>query len=401
MRKGIIMVTILYLLTFVSLYGEAHAGLAFTPGSVRVYTDNIGYNGFVDAGRYLVIRVLITPSGSGTTAEALQGSVLHPLNFSPQPLSSLSNLYTSRTPYSGETGTWLIVAKYGDTETAVTTTYPLDDPRLLPLATNLSVSGPLLTPTLTWNPFDQKIYPSFNYPSAGELPPVGYDFYMQVVTIRLAESGMPIVYQSSPLSTDGSSYTIPAGVLSENKEYLFDLMLTHNDVYSRTPWRTDLESVSETFVYYSTNPVPEDELVLNFGPAYGLYQYDQAGGWKQWNTINPSQMVTVDLNGDGTDELVAAFPGYGLYTYDSANGWQLINTEIPEGMISFRNGIACDFGAAFGLWLWDKTGAWQQINTIDPEKMIAADIDGDGQDELIVSFIGMAYTPMMTLESGP
>jgi hypothetical protein len=95
---------------------------------------------------------------------------------------------------------------------------------------------------------------------------------------------------------------------------------------------TIAQSLSETFVYYSTNPVPEDELVLNFGPAYGLYHYDQAGGWKQWNTINPSQMVTVDLNGGGTDELVAAFPGFSLYTYDSANGRQLLNTVLPVGM---------------------------------------------------------------------
>jgi hypothetical protein len=132
----------------------------------------------------------------------------------------------------------------------------------------------------------------------------------------------------------------------------------------------------------------KDELVLNFGPAYGLYQYDQAGGWKPWNTANPSQMVTVDLNGDGTDELFAAFPGFGLYTYDSANGWQLINTVIPEFMSAYRNGIACDYGAAYGLWIWGKTGGWQQINTVDPDKIIAADIDGDGQDELVAGFSG-------------
>jgi hypothetical protein len=127
---------------------------------------------------------------------------------------------------------------------------------------------------------------------------------------------------------------------------------------------------------------------LNFGPAYGLYHYDQAGGWKQWNTVNPSLMVTVDLNGDGMDELVAAFPDYGLYTYDSANGWQLINTVIPEFMGAARNGVACDFGAAFGLWYWSLANGWEQLNTVDSDKMIAADIDGDGQDELIVSFIG-------------
>ena len=257
MRKSIIVATILQLLAFVLLHGEAHADLVITAGSVRIYTDNVGPNGgFADEGRYLVIRALITPSGSNTTGEALQGSVSHPLNYNPQPLSSLSNLYTSRTPYTGETGTWLIVAKYGDTETVVTTTYPLDDPQLLPLATNLSVSGSLLAPTLTWDSFEDKGYSSYYYPTAGELPPVGYDFYNQTLTIRLAESGMPVVFQTSPIPTNVSSYAVAAGVLNENEEYLFDLMLTHNDVYSQTPWRTDLESVSETFLPYSTSPVP-------------------------------------------------------------------------------------------------------------------------------------------------
>jgi hypothetical protein len=99
-------------------------------------------------------------------------------------------------------------------------------------------------------------------------------------------------------------------------------------------------------------------------------------------------MMTVDLNGDGTDELVAAFPGYGLYTYDSINGWQQINTVIPEFMVAGRNGVASDFGATYGLWYWSMRFGWEQMNTVDPDKMIAADIDNDGQDELIASFIG-------------
>jgi len=131
-----------------------------------------------------------------------------------------------------------------------------------------------------------------------------------------------------------------------------------------------------------------NKLILNFGPAYGLYQYDQAEGWKQWNTVNPSQMVTVDFNRDGTEEIIAAFPGYGLYTYDSANGWQLINRMIPEGMLTYRNGIACNYASAYGQWLWDRTRGWRQINGVDPDKMIAADIDGDAEDELIAGFVG-------------
>ena len=175
-----------------------------------------------------------------------------------------------------------------------------------------------------------------------------------------------------------------------------------------------------------------NELVLDFGPAYGLYQYDQAGEWKPWNTVNPSQMVTLDLNGDGTDDLVAAFPGYGLYKKDSASDWQPINTVdpekmiaadidgdgddelvagftgyglyyyddsgawtpapinaiIPDAMVRYSEGVVCDFGAAYGLWSYNTSEGWVPLNTEDPEQIVAADIDGDGKDELVVSFVG-------------
>jgi hypothetical protein len=173
-----------------------------------------------------------------------------------------------------------------------------------------------------------------------------------------------------------------------------------------------------------------DELILNF-PDYGLYHYGKAGGWKQWNTINPSQMVTVDLNGDGQDELVAVFPGYGLYKKPSANDWQQINNVDPDNMIAadidgdgddeliagfagyglyyyddlggwsppinsitpdamirYSEGVACDFGAAYGLWSYNTSGGWSLLNTEDPDKIVAADIDGDRKDELVVSFVG-------------
>jgi hypothetical protein len=184
-------------------------------------------------------------------------------------------------------------------------------------------------------------------------------------------------------------------------------------------------------VVYSSG-VYKDELVLNFGSDYGLYQYDRPGGWNQWNTINPSQMVIVDLNGDGADEPVADFPGYGLYKKDSANDWQKINdveaekmiaadidrdgkdelvasfigyglyyyddpggwvpapinTVIPDALVRYSEGVVCDFGAAYGLWSYSTVGGWSQLNTVDPDKIVAADIDGDGEDELVVLFVG-------------
>jgi len=176
--------------------------------------------------------------------------------------------------------------------------------------------------------------------------------------------------------------------------------------------------------------VYKDELALNF-PGYGLYQYDKSGGWKLWNTVNPSHIVTVDLNGDGMDELVGNFPGYGLYKKTSANDWQPINTVNPEkmaaadidgdgddelvagfsgyglyyydetggwsppindmiaqAMVRYSNGVACDFGIAYGLWSYNTSEGWVPLSALNPDKIVAADIDGDAKDELLVSFVG-------------
>ena len=176
---------------------------------------------------------------------------------------------------------------------------------------------------------------------------------------------------------------------------------------------------------------PKNQLVLSF-PGYGLYQYNLPGGYQPLKTVNPSQMVTLDLNGSGTDalvaafsdgilqtfdhgngwqtintvdpqkmvaadidgdgkeELVAGFTGYGLYYYDDPGIWSAapINTIIPDDMVRYSDGVVCDFGAAYGLWSYNTSAGWVLLNTVDPDKVVAADLDGDGKHELVVSFTG-------------
>jgi hypothetical protein len=133
----------------------------------------------------------------------------------------------------------------------------------------------------------------------------------------------------------------------------------------------------------------KDELVVSF-VGWGLYLYEPEGGiWRQINTVIPDRILPVDIDADLNDELVISFSGYGLYVFEPGGGiWQPINTVIPENMIRLNNGIACDFGADYGLWTWTLTGGWIPRNDVDPVQMLAADIDNDETDELIVSFSG-------------
>jgi probable HAF family extracellular repeat protein len=132
----------------------------------------------------------------------------------------------------------------------------------------------------------------------------------------------------------------------------------------------------------------KDELVCNFGATYGLWHYDQAIGWTQLNTVAPVQIISVDIDSDGQDELAASFAGYGLYIYDSTNGWTRINAVVPDEMIRFGNSLAVDYGTAYGLWQYNPSSGWAQLNTVDPGLMVAVDLNNDGADELVASFTG-------------
>jgi hypothetical protein len=131
-----------------------------------------------------------------------------------------------------------------------------------------------------------------------------------------------------------------------------------------------------------------DELVADYGATYGLWHYDPVRGWTQLNTANPDQMLAVDTDNDGKEELIATFSGYGLYTYDPVDGWIRINATLPDAMIRMNSGVVCDYGSTYGLWYWTKTGGWVRWNASDPGQLLAVDIDNDGTDELIASFAG-------------
>mgnify|MGYP005847541113 FL=1 len=228
-----------------------------------------------------------------------------------------------------------------------------------------------------------------------------------------------------------AQYTIPAGVLSPNTAYSYRVFAFREPIDAEVDFYSANLFFSRANYHFTVHAASaRDELVANFGPAYGLWHYDQSAGWKQWNSVNPSQMVTVDLSADGTDELVAAFPGYGLYAYDPTDGWQQINTVhpdkmiaadidndgqdeliagftgyglyfyvdpglwtqintvVPEAMMHAGTSIVCDYGAAYGLWHYELATGWQQLNTVDPGLMLTADIDNDGEEEGIISFAG-------------
>ncbi|MDM8541107.1 choice-of-anchor D domain-containing protein [Desulfococcaceae bacterium HSG9] len=131
-------------------------------------------------------------------------------------------------------------------------------------------------------------------------------------------------------------------------------------------------------------------LAVDFG-AYGLYGYNNNQTWRGLSVEDPVEMITLDINGDGVDELIASFTDYGLYYWNGLM-WIGINANAPEAMIEWDNKLVADFGS-LGLWTYNTTDVWVNLKDNDPGLMSTANVNGTGIDELVVYFADLGiYT---------
>ncbi|MDM8542697.1 hypothetical protein QUF90_16605 [Desulfococcaceae bacterium HSG9] len=131
---------------------------------------------------------------------------------------------------------------------------------------------------------------------------------------------------------------------------------------------------------------PIEVLAQDWG-NYGLWTYDLDEGYIQITGSDTIEMITVDFDGDGKDELVGSFVGIGMWYYDN-NVWTNFHDSAPEAMIRFGDKLAADRGTG-GLYLYDPTDEWVQITGSEPIEIVTVDFDGDGEDELVGSFVGI------------
>jgi hypothetical protein len=78
-----------------------------------------------------------------------------------------------------------------------------------------------------------------------------------------------------------------------------------------------------------------DDVIMDFGPPYGIWIWSGNTFWIPWQTIGlVKSMATVDLNGDGWDELIADFGPFGVYTWRIVQGWTLFHPLSPEAIVT-------------------------------------------------------------------
>jgi len=149
----------------------------------------------------------------------------------------------------------------------------------------------------------------------------------------------------------------------------------------------------ELFVL-SVPQTPQD-LVVDFSAA-GLWAWVDNTTWKQIHPYNPASVVTGDLDGNGTSELIVDFgsgPGLGVWVYYNNSTWQQLHTSTTNRLLTadlngdHRDEVIISFAGVSGLWAFDPaTSNWRNLTNTPAENLVAADLDGNGKEELVGDF---------------
>jgi hypothetical protein len=136
-----------------------------------------------------------------------------------------------------------------------------------------------------------------------------------------------------------------------------------------------------------------DDLIVDFGAAYGIWVRYDDGSWEQLHGFSPETMIVGDIDGNGCDDLIVDFgAAYGIWVRYDDGSWEQLHGLSPEIMVvgdidcNGRDDLIVDFGAAYGIWVRYDNGSWEQLHGFSPETMIVGDIDSNGCDDLIVDF---------------
>lgn len=140
----------------------------------------------------------------------------------------------------------------------------------------------------------------------------------------------------------------------------------------------------------------KSDLLLPFGPTYGLWRLDLGTSWSQVHPISPEAVVAADLDGDGADEIVADFgPTYGVFARAGVapNAWSQLTTDSPTLLtVADLDGNGMDdlvgsFGAG-GVRTRINNAAWTSLHPLAVTHMAVGDLDADGRDDVVLDFPG-------------
>ena len=127
-----------------------------------------------------------------------------------------------------------------------------------------------------------------------------------------------------------------------------------------------------------TDPPRLDDVAVDFGGAFGV-----------WGLFNNGPSAS--LHGEALGATPTTLATLGGVT--SGQIYAQIHPASPEAMAtgdvdgSGQDDMILDFPGA-GVWIWLNNSAWVQLHPARPTQMTTGDLDGNGQDEVILDFAG-------------
>jgi hypothetical protein len=69
--------------------------------------------------------------------------------------------------------------------------------------------------------------------------------------------------------------------------------------------------------------------VIDFGSAYGIWILRNGTTWSILHTLTSANILTADLDGNGTAEVIVSFGAAGLWRYVNNAGWIQLHAVSP------------------------------------------------------------------------
>lgn len=150
----------------------------------------------------------------------------------------------------------------------------------------------------------------------------------------------------------------------------------------------------------------DNDVVIDFGPEYGVWTKQYFGPWDFVTSARPDYMLAADINYDGKDELIIDFgQTYGIWIKYDDDTWELISSEDAKITVAGdvnsdgKDELIIDFGASYGVWIWYDGPRWEFYSSARPDSIVAGDINGDGKDEVVADF-GVEYGIWLRADDG-
>lgn len=129
----------------------------------------------------------------------------------------------------------------------------------------------------------------------------------------------------------------------------------------------------------------QEDVIVDFGPAYGIFIWQNNTTWKQIHSTSAKRMAVADLDGNGLEDVVIDFgSAYGLWVYNNNASWTQIHGSPSFGMAvgdidsNGRQDVIVDFGSAYGSYAYMNGGpTWRQLHGITSSYLTTGEVDGN------------------------